>query len=144
MSEAGSRTVTARTEPGSLTTAVNARGHRLVADEPEDKGGKDEGFTPGEMVAGALASCTTITMRMYADHKGWPLEAVEVQVEVIPGRPTDGPGRPLPRLRRTLHIEGDLDEAQMARMRQVADRCPVHRQLEKGIEIVTELAEMAG
>jgi len=141
MSSEETRAIVARTAPGSFTTDVRVRSHVFVMDEPEDVGGSDEGPTPGEMVAAALAACTTITMRMYADRKGWPLGAVEVRVERLPDEPAEGGRKPTPRYRRTLAIDGDLDEAQMARMRQVADRCPVHRQLEHGSEIVTELAD---
>lgn len=136
---AASTPVTARTEPGTFATDVTVRSHSVRLDEPVDLGGSDTGPTPGEMVQAALAACTTITMRMYADRKGWPLEAVEVSVERLPDQAPEGGGKPLPRYQRRLTIAGDLDEAQLARMIQVADRCPVHRALEHGVEIVTEV-----
>ena len=134
------RAVVAVTEPGSFATDVRVRGHALVADEPEAVGGTDTGPTPGEMVAAALAACTTITLRMYADRKEWPLETVEVSVDrQIDVGATGAGSRAAPRYLRTLRLQGPLDEAQIARLRQVADRCPVHRQLEGGTEITTEL-----
>jgi len=136
---APSTPITARTEPGTFTTDIRVRSFTVRADEPIDLGGNDTGPTPGELVQAALAACTTITMRMYADRKGWPLEAVEVTVERLPDQAPEGGGKPLPRYQRRLSIAGDLDEAQLARMIQVADRCPVHRQLEHGVEIVTEV-----
>jgi len=136
------RTVVAVTEPGTFATDVRVRGHALVADEPEALGGTDTGATPGELVAAALAACTTITLRMYADRKEWPLETVAVSVErQIDGGATGAGSRAAPRYLRTLKLAGPLDEAQIARLRQVADRCPVHRQLAGGTEITTELSD---
>ena len=140
MSDEASRTVVARTEPGTFTTDVRVRSHALVLDEPEALGGADAGPTPGEMVAAALAACTTITLRMYADRKGWPLAAVEVHVDRQVDVGTTGAGSHAPpHLLRTVTLSGPLDDAQVARLRQVADRCPVHRQLEGGTVITTIL-----
>ena len=130
--------IVARTERGSFETTIGMRGHRLVADEPLALGGTDLGPTPSELVAAALAACTTITLRMYADRKAWPLEAVEVGV----GRRIEvgaGGSRAAPRYLRTLKLTGPLDESQIARLLQIADRCPVHRQLTGGTEVTTEL-----
>ena len=136
------RMVVAVTEPGTFATDVRVRGHALVADEPEAVGGTDTGPTPGELVAVALAACTTITLRMYADRKEWPLETVEVSVDrQIDVGATGAGSRAAPRYLRTLRLKGPLDEAQIARLKQVADRCPVHRQLAGGTEITTELVD---
>ena len=136
------RTVVARTEPGTFATDVRVRGHALVADEPEAVGGTDTGPTPGELVAVALAACTTITLRMYADRKGWPLETVEVSVDRQDDVGAAGAGgRATPRYLCTVELAGPLDEAQIARLKQVADRCPVHRQLAGGTEITTEFVD---
>jgi len=140
VSAAGSSTVVARTEPGSFTTDVRVRSHALVMDEPEALGGSDGGPTPGEMVAAALAACTTITLRMYADRKGWPLEAVEAHVDrQIDVGATGAGSHATPHYLLSVTVSGPLDEAQVARLRQVAERCPVHRQLEGSTAITTEL-----
>lgn len=141
MSGDAARSAVARTEPGTFTTAVRVRNHALVLDEPEALGGSDAGPTPGEMVAAALAACTTITLRMYADRKGWPLEAVEAHVDRQVDVGATGAGsHATPHYRLTVRLSGALDDAQVARLRQVADRCPVHRQLAGGTVITTELA----
>jgi putative redox protein len=141
MSDDASRAVVARTEPGTFTTDVRVRGHAIVLDEPEALGGSDAGPTPGEIVAAALAACTTITLRMYADRKGWPLEAVEAHVDRQVDVGATGAGsHSTPHYLRRITLAGPLDDAQVARLRQVADRCPVHRQLEGGTVITTELA----
>ena len=140
MSADGSRTVIARTEPGTFKTDVRTRTHELVMDEPVALGGSDTGPTPGEMVAAALAACTTITLRMYADRKGWPLGAVEARVDRQVDVGATGAGsQATPHYLLSVALSGPLDEAQVARLRQVVDRCPVHRQLEGSTVITTEL-----
>jgi putative redox protein len=140
LSADGRELVVARTEPGTFSTDVHVRSHALVMDEPEALGGNDTGPTPGEMVAAALAACTTITLRMYADRKGWPLQAVEAHVDRQVDVGATGAGsRATPHYLLTVTLTGPLDDAQVARLRQVADRCPVHRQLEGGTVITTEL-----
>ncbi len=141
MSDDPARSVVARTEPGTFTTNVRVRGFDLVLDEPEALGGADEGPTPGELVAAALAACTTITLRMYADRKGWPLEAVEARVDRQVDVGATGVGtHATPHYRLSVDLKGPLDEAQLARLRQVVDRCPVHRQLAGGTQITTEVS----
>lgn len=125
---------TAWTGATGYRTAVAVRNHHIYADEPIDLGGTDLGPTPFELVWAGLAACTTITLRMYADRKGWPLE--EIGVEIEPFRE----GREV-RARRILTLAGDLDEEQRARLAEIADRCPVHRSMEHGIPVTTHLAE---
>jgi putative redox protein len=140
VSDADERAVVARTGAAGFETTVRIRQHDLRIDEPAAQGGADTGPTPSELVAAALASCTTITLRMYADRKGWPLEAVEVGIDrrIEPGARSPG-GRARPRYVRTLRLTGPLDESQVARLLDIADRCPVHRQLAGGSDITTEL-----
>jgi uncharacterized OsmC-like protein/pimeloyl-ACP methyl ester carboxylesterase len=123
------------------TTRVRTRGHALLADEPKGKGGQDRGPTPADLVAAGLAACTTITLRMYADRKRWPLE--EIGVGITRGR-VDIEGDQGTRTRTvytlSLRLEGDLDDEQRARLLEIAGRCPVHRQLVAGagVEITLE------
>lgn len=141
MSDDAAHVVVARTEPGTFSTAVSVRGFDLVLDEPEALGGTDRGPTPGELVAAALAACTTITLRMYADRKGWPLAAVEARVDRQVDVGATGVGsHAAPHYRLSVALEGPLDDAQLARLRQVVERCPVHRQLASGTQITTEVS----
>ena len=138
--------VTVHTPGSGFRTGVAVRQHTLVADEPEEVGGTDQGPTPYDLLAAALGTCTAMTIRMYADRKQWPLDGVTVTVEHDRLHAEDcascetREGK-LDRLRRTLTLDGDLDDAQRARLAEIADRCPVHRTLEGEIVIETALAE---
>lgn len=140
--------VYARTPAGGFRTELVTGPHTLVADEPASVGGTNEGPTPYDLLAAALAACTGMTLRMYADRKGWPLEEVAVRVEhgrvhAEHGGACEDPRSCLDTLRREVRVVGrDLDAAQRARLLEIADRCPVHRTLERGVEITTE--EVAG
>jgi putative redox protein len=103
---------------------VEIREHRLIADEPEDKGGGDQGPKPTELLAGALASCTAITIEMYADRKEWDLGKVEVAVDFTEATP-DSP----PRFKVEIRTPAELDDDQRERLLVIAGKCPVHRAL---------------
>jgi putative redox protein len=115
----------ARRENGSLRHDVEIRAHRVTADEPEDNGGEDTGPSPQELLAASLASCTAITMEMYARRKGWALGEVVVDVDYEPaqrGSPT--------RFSMEVRLPKELPEDQRERLLQIAAKCPVHRTLE--------------
>jgi putative redox protein len=116
---------TARRENGTLKHEVEMGSHSLVADEPEDEGGEDAGPTPQELLAASLASCTAITMEMYADRKGWEIGDVAVDVTYEPaqrGSPT--------RFNMVVNLPKELPEEQRERLMQIGAKCPVHRVLE--------------
>ena len=104
-----------------------AGGHPLRVDEPLTAGGTDTGGTPVDLVRTALAACTSITLRMYADRKGWPLDRIEVDVTSSSERKD---GEVHTHYVRRITLVGDLDDDQRARAIEIADRCPVHRSLE--------------
>ncbi len=123
---------------GIYTQDVIARGHHLYADEPENLGGADLGPSPFEFVLAGLGSCTTITLRMYAERKKWQVTHIAVDV----GYKKSGFGADMKSVfTRKITIEGDLDEAQLKRMLAIADKCPVHKMLEAETEIRTELVD---
>jgi putative redox protein len=110
---------------GRLEQRVEIRGHSVTADEPRDHGGEDSGPSPQELLAASLASCTAITMEMYAQRKGWEVGDVAVNVSYEPaqrGSPT----------RFTMNVEfpKELPEEQRERLMQIGAKCPVHRALE--------------
>jgi putative redox protein len=115
--------------------SVEVGSHRLVADEPAADGGGGRGPQPFEYILSGLGACTSMTVRMYADRKGWKLTrvAVRLQMDKIDG--PDGKGK-IDRIVRELALEGDLDEEQRQRLVAIAEHCPVHKFLsaEKRIE----------
>jgi len=116
---------TAHRENGTLQHAVEIRRHTLTADEPKDQGGGDTGPSPQELLAASLASCTAITMAMYARRKGWDVGEASVDVNYEPaqrGSPT--------RFSMVVNFPKELPEEQRERLMQIGAKCPVHRVLE--------------
>ena len=105
-------------------TEVEVRGHRLIVDEPTDAGGKDAGPRPTELLAASLASCTTITIVMYADRKGWDVGAVETAVDFTEPSADDDPSFEV-----KIRIPAELSDEQRERILVIASKCPVHKTL---------------
>ena len=111
-------------------TQIEVGGHAITADEPAALGGQGAGPAPYDLLLASLGACTAITLRMYADRKAWPLEALDVALRLT--------GKEERRIERTLTIVG-LDEAQKARLAKVAERTPVTLTLKQGLPIDTKL-----
>lgn len=114
-------------------TDIKTGSHALIADETATLGGVDAGPAPYDLLVSALSACTAITLRMYADRKGWPLTGVEVDVHFIKADDTQ-------RIERVLRFSGDLDETQRARLADIAERTPVTLTLKQGLPIATSVA----
>jgi putative redox protein len=112
----------------SFRHQVTVRSHDLLSDEPEDKGGHDAGPSPQELLAASLASCTAITMQMYAERKGWEVGDLTVDVDYEPaqrGSPT--------KFHLSVKLPTELPEDERERLMQIAAKCPVHRTLESEV-----------
>ena len=134
--------IVARVGATGFVTELDLGDHSLVSDEPVKAGGTDAGPDPYELLLGSLASCTAMTVRMYASRKQWPLESVTVRIRDTPAHIEDclscetadvGPRR----VDRVVEFEGPLSPEQHARLLQIADRCPVKQTLARGLEIRT-------
>ena len=126
--------------------AINADGHRLLGDEPEKYGGTDRGPSPYDLLSAALASCTVMTLNMYARRKQLPLESVRVDVQhgkihAEDFNDGDSKGGKIDHFDRTIHLAGDLSPDQRDRLLEIADRCPVHRTLHGRIRINSRLVD---
>src|SRR6187455_1296058 len=104
---------------------VKIRTHQLTADEPSDHGGDDLGPSPQELLAASLASCTAITMEMYAKRKGWNIDGLEVDVDYTPAERGC-----VTRFELVMKMPAHLSEEQVERLQVIAAKCPVHRTLE--------------
>lgn len=126
----GGTVLVRETGVGRFQQSVQAGAHRWHADEPVAMGGDGSGPAPYDHLLAALGTCTTMTLRMYADRKGWPLDCVAVALRFVRGDAGDT-------VVRTITIEGELRAEQRERLLAIADRCPVHRTLQAGLEVVT-------
>lgn len=114
------------------------RGHLLVADEPETHGGKDQGPTSTELVMSGLAACTTSTLRMYADRKGWEVERIDVEISLHIEKSEAGQTAFFDSV---INISGNLSPEQKNRMIVIAGKCPIHKLLTNKVEISTKLKD---
>ncbi len=132
-------------DPGGFLQDVNAGPeHHLLADEPEAYGGTNRGLSPYGFLSAGLGACTSMTIRMYARRKGWPLDDVSVDVchdKVHAQDAESGGTAKADKFTRVIRLEGDLDDEQRARLIEIADKCPVHRTLTRSSEVVTKSAE---
>jgi putative redox protein len=136
--------VLVRTGKRGFQTEIIAGGHRLLADEPLSVGGSDTGPNPYDYLVASLGACTSMTLRMYADRKQWPLESATVRLRhrklhAEDCRECETEAGMVDVIEREIELEGDLDEGQRERFVQIADRCPVHKTLHSKIEVITRL-----
>jgi putative redox protein len=120
---------------GTLRQTVHVRDHRVTVDEPREAGGHDDGPSPQELLAASLASCTAITMEMYAQRKGWDIGDVEVDCEYQPaerGTPT--------KFELVVRLPDTLSPEQLEKLKVIAAKCPIHRTLD-GEVMFTERVE---
>ena len=128
---------------GFLQDITHGTRHHILADEPRAYGGTNKGLSPYGLVSAGLAACTSMTIRMYARRKEWPLDHVSVDVShnKVHAQDADaGIGDKVDEWKRVVTLTGPLDDAQRARLMEIADKCPVHRTLERSSTVITELA----
>lgn len=138
--------VVRETGEGRFIQDVAAGPHHLRADEPASVGGNDSGFSPYDLLLAGLGACTSMTLRMYADQKKWPLERIAVtlrhdKVHAADCADCETREGKVDRIEREITLTGNLDSAQRSRLMEIADKCPVHRTLHSEIVIRTALAD---
>jgi putative redox protein len=138
--------VVQETGEGKFTQRIAAGAHQLRADEPESVGGDDSGPGPYDLVLAGLGACTSMTLRLYAERKGWPLSRVTVtlthdKIHAEDCADCETKSGRLDRIERRLSIEGEIDDEQRARLLDIAVKCPVQRTLESEVVVTTRLEE---
>ena len=137
--------VVSETREGEFTQAIAVGPHALRADEPASAGGLDSGPDPYDLLLAALGACTSMTLRLYADHKGLPLERITVRLKhdkiyAADCEDCETKDGKIDRIDRVIELEGALDDAQRAKLLEIADKCPVHRTLHSEVSVKTTLA----
>ncbi|MDQ9008130.1 OsmC family protein [Acinetobacter gerneri] len=131
-----SAVATSTTTPYRVTL-TDPSGHIWYVDEPTEKGGQDSAPNPMQLLLSALGACTTVTLQMYADHKGIKIEHVQVDLALNPdGDPESGSNN----IVRKITLKGDFNDEQYKRLLKVAESCPVHKLLTSNISIQTDLS----
>jgi uncharacterized OsmC-like protein len=142
--------VVAETGNGKFQNSVAVGHHQLLADEPASVGGLDSGPNPYDFLAIALGTCTSMTLRLYAEHKQLDLGRLTIIVThgKVPvehcqdcGNATEGRAGKIDRFERLISVEGGIDAALAAKLIEVANKCPVHRTLGSGVAVVTRVAD---
>ena len=127
-----------------FTTSMKVGNHFMAADEPVSFGGNDFGPSPYELVSAGLSACTAMTVQMYVRRKEWPLENIEVHTSYSKSHLEDcenceSDSSKIDTFHREIKLTGNLDEKQIARILQIADKCPVHKTLHSKTQVITEL-----
>lgn len=141
----GTREVIVSGAADAFAQTIRVGPHTLSGDEPTEVGGTDTGPNPYDFLLSALGTCTSMTLGMYARHKGWPLERVTVRlrqerVHAKDCEDCESETGFVTRIQREVTVEGPLDDAQKQRLLEIANRCPVHRTLTAEIKVDTTLA----
>ena len=116
------------------TEITSASGNIVIADEPQEVGGKNLGFSPSELLASSLASCTLITLRMYINRKQWDVSKINIKIDFVRDAEQN-----VSLFTRKIEIIGKIDETQKQRLETIANSCPIHKILTHTIEIKTTL-----
>lgn len=108
----------------NYTTEISNGNHQIISDEPTTDGGQDQGFNPFELILAALATCTTATLKMYADRKGWEIFTINISLTLLEQGNTQ-------EIKTTIEVKGNISEDQKKRLLIIAKKCPVHQLLSK-------------
>lgn len=128
------KTIAATIGIDKYITIISSAQHTIFSDEPINDGGEDKGMSPEEILAASLGACTCITLRMYADRKGWRLRQIETTVAI--DRNKDAKRTTMSR---KIKLDGELEQEQINRLMLIANKCPIHEILINPIEVDTEL-----
>lgn len=128
------KTVQATIRQQKYKTEIQAKNHILIADEPIEVGGQDFGFTPTELLEASLASCTAMTIRMYADRKGWDLTEAKINVSF-----KRNIGTHIVTFKKDIELFGNLNDKQRLRLKEIGTKCPIEKILKGQVDVESRL-----
>jgi putative redox protein len=136
--------VVVRGSAAGFAQEITAGSHRILADEPKEQGGENAGPSPYELLAAALGACTSMTLGMYARRQHWPLASVMIRlrhskIHAKDCADCDTKDEMLDRIDRDIELTGDLTGEQREKLLEIADKCPVHQTLTRGMRIFSRL-----
>lgn len=138
--------VVVSSRPGAgLQHEVKAGQHLLIADAGKDVGGTETGPNPHELLLASLGACTSMTLQLFSQKRGWPLEHVNVSLNEETIDDPENPGKKISKITREIEVKGDLTAEQVDSLRKIADKCPIHKLLTDSTrQIVTNLESATG
>lgn len=127
------------TSASEYKQTINAGSHSFLADAPKSAGGTESAPDPHELLLGSLGACTSITLQMYAKRKGWDLKTVTVDLSEEKTEDAEHPGQTIAKIKRDIKVTGNLAADQIASLKTIADKCPIHKLLSGPKQISTSI-----
>ncbi|MBX9690400.1 MAG: OsmC family protein [Candidatus Obscuribacterales bacterium] len=121
---------------------ISAGSHKLIADAGKDIGGNESGPNPHELLLASLGACTSMTLKVFAQRRGWQLDEVRVKLQEEMIEDPAVPGKKIARITRDIEVKGELSQEQKDTLKSIADKCPIHKILVDSKQIVTNLAAL--
>ncbi len=131
--------VLVKSTTGKYKQEIKAGEHTMTADAPKEFGGEAVGPDPHELLLGSLGACTSITIQMYAERKGWPVKNIEVKLKEETVEDPENPGKKISKITREIDLQGDLTQEQVDGLTAIADKCPIHKLLSGPKQILTNV-----
>ena len=133
--------VSNKSEDG-MQHAISAGQHKWVSDATEDVGGHETGPNPHELLLAALGSCTSMTLKVFSQRRGWKLDEVRVKLNEETIEDPNTPGKKMSKITRDIEVKGDLTQEQRDTLKSIADKCPIHKILTESKQIITQLESL--
>lgn len=118
---------------------INAGTHKWISDAGKDIGGEESGPNPHELLLASLGACTSMTLKVFSQRRGWKLDEVHVKLEEETVEDPNNPGRKMSKITRDIQVRGDLTKEQLDTLKSIADKCPIHKLLTESKQILTSL-----
>ncbi len=125
-----------------LQHEIKAGSHEWISDAGKEVGGQETGPNPHELMLAALGSCTSMTMKLFAQRRGWKIDEVTIKLNEDSIEDPNNPGKKIAKITRDIQVKGDLNEEQLSTLKNIADKCPIHKLLVESKQILTNLESL--